>query len=65
MVTGITRDGVWQFEADQHPVGFFVIVLAKFLALCFCIAVVLHAVGLMAMDPIVGIKQIFVFVAAP
>ena len=57
--TGITQGELSVYEADRNPVGFFMVVLGKFLALGFCLAIVLHAVGLSDTDPIVAIKQMF------
>lgn len=63
--TGITQGQLSVYEADREPVGFFMIVLGKFLALLFCFAVALHAVGFLAMDPVAGIKQMLPWLPNP
>jgi hypothetical protein len=57
--TEVTWGELSKYEADRNPVGFYMVVLGKFLVLCFCIAIVLHAVGLLAIDPIAAMKQMF------
>ncbi|MDE2068959.1 MAG: hypothetical protein KGK01_06535 [Bradyrhizobium sp.] len=63
--TGITQGELCQYEADREPVGFFMVVLGKFLALFFCFAIVLHAVGLLAVNPITAIKQMLPWLPNP
>jgi hypothetical protein len=63
--TGTTQGELSEYEADRDPTGFFMVVLGKFLALCFCIAIVLHAVGLSPTDPITAIKQMLPWLPNP
>jgi len=57
--TGVTQGKYSTYDADREPIGFFMVVLGKFLVLFFCFAIVLHAVGLLAVNPITTIKQMF------
>ena len=57
LVTGVANDGTRTVKADQSPVGFLVVLFVKLLVLCFAVAVVLHAVGLSAFDPIISTRK--------
>ena len=57
--TGTVYGELSQYSEDREPTAFFMIVLGKVLALVFCVAIALHAAGLLAMDPLAEIKQLF------
>lgn len=57
--TGTVYGELSQYSEDREPTAFFMIVLGKVLALVFCLAIALHAAGLLAMDPLAEIKQLF------
>lgn len=51
--------GEWsQYSEDREPTAFLMVVLGKVLALCLCLAIALHAVGLLDVDPIAEIKRL-------
>jgi hypothetical protein len=56
-----SRATVWgelsQYSEDREPTAFTMVVLGKVFALIFCLAIALHAVGLLATDPIAEMKH--------
>jgi hypothetical protein len=56
--TGTVYGELSQYSEDREPTAFFMTVLGKVLALVFCLAIALHAGGLLAMDPLAEIKQL-------
>ena len=55
--TGTVYGELSQYSEDREPTAFFMVVLGKVVALIFCLAIALHAVGLLTTDPIVEIKH--------
>lgn len=48
---------VFAFSEDREPTAFFIVVLSKVVALIFCVAIALRAVGVLSTDPIAEIKH--------
>jgi hypothetical protein len=56
--TGMTRSEFAPYQVDRDPAGFYLVVTGKFFVMLLCIAIVLHAAGLSATDPLAMMKQI-------
>ena len=46
-----------QYSEDREPTAFFMVVLGKVIALIFCLAIALHAAGLLPTDPIAEVHR--------
>jgi hypothetical protein len=59
--TGVTNDEGWTFQRDSNPAMYNLTLAGKATVLCFSVAMVLHAVGLIEQNPVEEIQRLFPF----
>jgi hypothetical protein len=58
LVTGVAGDGMYQFDRDESPLGYALMIAGKLTVLVFCLAEILHAMNLCD-DPMALLRPLF------
>jgi len=57
-VTGVAGDGMYQFDREESPLGYTMVMAGKLTVLIFCLAEILHAMNLCD-DPMALLRPLF------
>jgi ABC-type Fe3+ transport system permease subunit len=59
--TGVANDEAWTFKRDANPAMYSLTLAGKATVLCFSVAMVLHAMGLIQQNPVEELQRLFPF----